>query len=128
MKSIFQNLPNNLIMNIIKMAEDQRKQDEEKLKFNKVINNLNQLEKGMLEFYSKEQRDMYDDGVIKDLLGDIFDEVYEENQRKLYEEDMEMQRQEELRWDPEYMYERRNCDEPCEWDYDWGEEYEPSWA
>ena len=27
--SIFSNLPNNLIMNIIKMAEDERKNDEE---------------------------------------------------------------------------------------------------
>jgi hypothetical protein len=71
-KSIFSNLPNNLIMNIIKMAEDERKKEREQ--------------------YEKER---YED---------------------------------ELMDDPEYRYETRYDYEANEWDYDWGDDDEPSWA
>lgn len=40
MKNIFQNLPNNLIMNIIKMAEDQRKQEQMEQEMEEYIHSL----------------------------------------------------------------------------------------
>lgn len=40
MKNMFQNLPNNLIMNIIKMAEDQRKQEQMEQEMEEYIYSL----------------------------------------------------------------------------------------
>lgn len=60
--SIFSNLPNNLIIDIIKMAEDQRKKEENeahKKKFKNVIQQFNEVEKSMLDDYSRDERDQY---------------------------------------------------------------------
>jgi hypothetical protein len=62
-KSIFSNLPNNLIMNIIKMAEDERKKEEKEdhqKKFIDVMNQFNKVEEDLLEHYSREERDQYE--------------------------------------------------------------------
>lgn len=143
--SIFSQLPNNLIMNIIKIAEDERKKEEKEAhqkKFKNVLDHMKDIEKCMLEDYSREERDMYEaenyigtnqrkpEGCY--VLGDLFWVIdkfnYELKQEREYYEDMILQQQEDLMNDPEYRYEHRYDNEPCEEDYDWGEEFEPSWA
>lgn len=53
--SIFANLPNDIIMNIIKMAEDERKNDEAiqktKNKFKNVVKQINEINRGIKTFY-----------------------------------------------------------------------------
>lgn len=53
--TIFSNLPNNLIMNIIKMAEDERKKDEAiqktKNNFKNVAKQINEINREIQTFY-----------------------------------------------------------------------------
>ena len=65
--SLFSQLPNNLIMNIIKIAEDERKKEEKEImeknlkkhryNFSIVISDLHEIEKKILLDYSQEERD-----------------------------------------------------------------------
>ena len=134
-KSIFSNLPNNLIMDIIKMAEDQRKKDEEEIrqkhraKFIDVIHQFNKVEEDMREYYDESDRDAYKSGDDGFILGDLFwtieqmNNIYYMNENKTddfddhYDEDPETYRERSAEWD------YNNPDEDA---YDWGDE--PSWA
>lgn len=137
-KSIFSNLPNNLIMNIIKMAEDERKKEEKEnhqKKFIDVMNQFNKVEEDLLEHYSREERDQYEteyyigtnqrrDPAGGYILADLFQTIDEINAL------MEVKYYEDYAFsdDPEYRYETRYNNEGNEWDYDWGDDDEPSWA
>jgi hypothetical protein len=111
--TIFSNLPNNLIMNIIKMAEDERKNDEAiqntKKKFNRVIYQIDSIfddEWSDSMFYCI--REYNDDFIIL------------ENGKYAYEQ----------RWDEEIsaLQQEMEYNHPPEYAYDWGDDVEPSWA
>jgi uncharacterized protein with PIN domain len=126
-------------MNIIKMAEDERKKDEEKIrqkhraKFINVIHQFDNVEEEMREYYRQEQRDnwrLFGDGENHQngyVLGDLFwtikqmNKLYTRNDydEDDYEEDIESYR--------ERMAEE-NWNNPDEDAYDWGDEDEPRWA
>lgn len=115
--SIFSNLPNNLIMNIIKMAEDERKNDEAiqntKNKFNRVVYQI--------------------DNIFRDPYMDMFFCIREfnddfrilKNGKYAYEERYEWEREESIE-----SYRERSSEweynNPPEDAYDWGDE--PQWA
>ena len=107
--SIFSNLPNNLIMNIIKMAEDERKNDEAiqntKKKFDRVIYQIDSIfdEEWIADFFFC-IREFNDDFIIL------------ENGKYAFEQRWEKEREE---------MEYNNPDEDA---YDWGDEDEPQWA
>jgi hypothetical protein len=137
-QNIFANLPNNLIMNIIKMAEDERKKDDEKIrqkhrgKFINVIHQFNKVEEDMREYYTQDDRDKYESenyiGTDERkpagnfVLGDLFwtiecmNDLYtrDDYDEDDYEEDIESYR------------ERMAENDPDEDAYDWGDE--PQWA
>jgi U3 small nucleolar ribonucleoprotein component len=106
--TIFSNLPNNLIMNIIKMAEDQRKKEEQiqntKKKFNRVIYQIDSIFGDPFFFI----REFNDDFIIL------------ENGKYAYEQ----------MWDEEInaLQQEMEYNHPPEYAYDWGDDDEPSWA
>jgi hypothetical protein len=154
--TIFSNLPNNLIMNIIKMAEDERKKEEKEShqkKFIDVMNQFNEMFLKIKRFYlshdydemflesemsidekldiiiSDHSRDMemYDCSFFEYIfLCNVFTEIEDINEQYEWEEE---RHEAELMDDPEYRYETRyDNNEGNEWDYDWGDLHEPSWA
>ena len=120
--SIFSQLPNNLIMNIIKMAEDERKKDEEAREqheemFWEVDSELshhfikNVAQYNLQGEIVKDTEYLSPKQVLSFLRGRDYDDPYDE--------------------DPETYRERSaeyDYNNPNENDYDWGEEFEPSWA
>jgi len=146
MESIFSNLPNNLIMNIIKMETDRVEKEtteelnKNKLKFVDCIKDLNFIEEDLKDYYSRDERDEYYSHInyapavgeewMACSLADIFTTIsevnFENKRQKEKEEYYKMMIQEEV--DRERYFERRyenNFDEPQECDYDF---YEPDWV
>lgn len=151
--TIFSNLPNNLIMNIIKMAEDQRKKEEKEdhqKKFIDVMNQFNKVEEDMLSIYSREERDSYEsenyigtdqrkpEGCF--ILGDLFWQITRMNhllEVKYYDDDAP--REWDYDWhlgviEPSWAYDINALQQEMEYNhppedaYDWGDDDEPSWA
>jgi hypothetical protein len=94
MDSIFSNLPNDLIMKIIKTAEDERKKEElnqHKLKFRFVLFNLLDVERHMLEYYEQDERDMGGDLVMTDVFWTIKNFNEELKQEEEYYEELKQQ-------------------------------------
>jgi hypothetical protein len=127
--SIFSNLPNDIIMNIIKMAEDERKLEKNKkhicdellfhthfkshhIPLSTTFSNFKNFNYIYKEYYYKDNI-LYEPQLIEEI-----------KEREQYEKE---RHEEELMDDPEYIFEHRYDNlEPCEEDYDWG--FEPSWA
>ena len=144
MNNIFSNLPNNLIMNIIKMETDRVEKEtaeelnKNKFKFVDCIKDLEAIEEDLKDYYSRDERDNYyslinygaplDDGEewMACSLDDIFTTVsevnFENKRQKDKEEYYKMMNQEEV--DRERRYEN-DFDEPHECDYEY---YEPDWV
>jgi len=142
MESIFQNLPNNLIMNIIKMETDRANEEirlgliESKNKFKDCIMQLCEIEETIDEYTEPDERDYYlsdarayyesDNGNLFDafMISDLFSEIEDSNERikkDIEEEEYRMSLQEPSE---EEKYEQR-CQNENEDDYNY---YEPDWA
>lgn len=146
-KSIFSNLPNNLIMDIIKMAEDENKKEQEKLKqkhrgkFINVIHQFLKVEEELCEYYDDGERDQYESEINIDtgerkpggtfILGDLFWTIKQINQEFINAEE-EYYRNEEFDYDDIQYYQEVQAEEdynnPPENAYYWADELEPNWA
>ena len=144
MESIFQNLPNNLIMNIIKMETDRANEEirlgliESKKKFMDCIMQLCEVEEYILDTLDgQDERDYYLSDARANyesengnlfygcMLNDLFDEIddsNENNKKDIEEEEYRLSLQEPS---DEERYEQRFLQEPSEDDYN---HYEPDWA
>lgn len=143
MESIFQNLPNNLIMNIIKMETDRKNEEirlgliESKKKFMDCIMQLCEVEEMVDQYTEPDERDYYlsdarayyesANGNLFDafMISDLFCEIEnsnEKNKNDIEEEEYRMSLQEPS---DEERYEQRFLQEPSEDDYN---HYEPDWA
>ena len=132
MESIFQNLPNNLIMNIIKMETDRANEEirlgliESKNKFKDCIMQLCEVEEIIENEYveCQDERDCYlsdarayyeaENGNFFDylfLISDLFSEIEDSNER--------------IKRDIEEEEHRMSLQEHSEDDYN---HYEPDWA
>ena len=129
MASIFSLLPNDLIMCIIKTAEDERKEQERETRlrhlkqhknnFSLVIFTLHAIEEELMECYTQEERDDYESET--DILNDLFEQIESANYD--YKKDVE-----EAEHNRE-MAERERNDELAQ-ERQAEEEYdpEPTWA
>ena len=144
MESIFQNLPHNLIMNIIKMETDRANEEirlgliESKNKFKDCIMQLCEVEEMIIEYTPSYERDFYYSDARANyesengnlyygfMLSDLFSEIEDSNERikkDIDEAEYQMSLEEPSE---EEMYELRCQNEnPSEDDYNY---YEPDWA
>lgn len=84
--SLFSNLPNNLIMNIIKMNTEEELKIKNSYKYNNVLDQLEELTKYTLEYsYDEEEEDT----LSMCLLEVIFDDNLERCVQNKEEEDFE---------------------------------------
>ena len=99
MESIFQNLPHNLIMNIIKMETDRANEEirlgliESKNKFKDCINQMTYIEKEVESYTPSYERDFYYSDARANyesengnlyygfMLSDLFSEIEDSNER-----------------------------------------------
>ena len=145
MDSIFQNLPNNLIMNIIKMETDRVNEEirlgliQSKKTFSDCILQLCEVEENLDEYTEPAERDYYlsdarayyesENGNLFQgcMLSDVFSEIEDSNDR--YNRDKEKAEYLMSLHEPseEECYENRcvSYSDPCEGDYNY---YEPDWV
>jgi len=144
MESIFQNLPNNLIMNIIKMETDRANEEirlgliESKNKFKDCIMQLCEVEETIDEytehcdrdFYLSDARANYESGLgnlyYGFMLSDLFSEIEDSNERNKKDKEKAEYLMSLHEPSDEEKYEQRCQNEnPSEDDYNY---YEPDWA